>query len=102
MIGDDSMLAHFIEAELAMTFKHKCDVFWETFPDPGIGKAKQANAPMAGDIGRLFAKSVYFNSCFVARAHHRPCNHFYNYAPFCSFMMCHMCKVQGLSIPCDQ
>ena len=55
------MLAHFIESELAMTFKHKCDVFWETFPDPGIGKAKQANEPMAGDIGRLFAiyKKVY-------------------------------------------
>jgi len=40
---------------LAITFKHNCDEFWETFPDPGIGKAKQANEPMAGDIGRLFA-----------------------------------------------
>lgn len=55
------MLAHFIEAELAITFKHKYDVFWETFPDPGIEMAKQANEPMAGDIGRLFAiyKKVY-------------------------------------------
>jgi len=34
-------------------------VFWETFPDPGIGKAKQANEPMAGDIGRLFYKKVW-------------------------------------------